>query len=69
MHYNSSHHYIHAGVNPKDHADKSIQSVLIEMSPTGWGIDNCFDCTGNCDVMRSALEASQELSLLHNGPS
>ena len=25
------------GVNPKDHADKSIQSVLIEMSPTGWG--------------------------------
>jgi len=45
-------------VNPKDHAEKSIQSVLIEMSPTGWGIDNCFDCTGNCDVMRSALEAS-----------
>ena len=40
-------------VNPKDH-DKPIQQVLIEM--TGWGVDHTFECIGNVDVMRSALE-------------
>lgn len=41
-------------VNPKDHA-KPIQQVLVEM--TGGGVDYSFDCTGNVQVMRSALEA------------
>ena len=27
-------------------------------SPTGFGFDYTFDCTGNTDVMRSALEAA-----------
>ena len=40
-------------INPKDH-DKPIQQVLIEM--TGWGIDHTFECIGNVNVMRSALE-------------
>jgi len=44
-------------VNPKDH-DKPIQQVLVEMSPTKFGFDYTFDCTGNTDVMRSALEAA-----------
>merc|ERR1712217_600257 len=45
-------------VNPKDHGDKPIQQVLVEMSPTKFGFDYTFDCTGNTDVMRSALEAA-----------
>jgi len=44
-------------INPKDF-DKPIQSVLVEKSPTKFGFDYTFDCTGNTDVMRSALEAS-----------
>jgi S-(hydroxymethyl)glutathione dehydrogenase/alcohol dehydrogenase len=44
-------------VNPKDH-DKPMQQVLVGMSPTGFGYDYTFDCTGNTDVMRSALEAA-----------
>jgi S-(hydroxymethyl)glutathione dehydrogenase/alcohol dehydrogenase len=42
-------------VNPKDH-DKPIQQVLVGM--TTWGVDYTFDCTGNTEVMRSALESS-----------
>ena len=42
-------------VNPKDH-DKPIQQVLIEM--TGWGVDHSFECIGNVNVMRAALEAA-----------
>lgn len=41
-------------VNPKDY-DKPIQQVLVDM--TGGGVDYSFDCTGNVQVMRSALEA------------
>merc|ERR1719460_1120491 len=44
-------------VNPKDH-DKPIQQVLVELSPTKFGFDYTFDCTGNTDVMRAALEAA-----------
>ncbi|GAB4822531.1 hypothetical protein N2152v2_009577 [Parachlorella kessleri] len=44
-------------LNPKDF-DKPIQAVLVEKSPTGYGIDYTFDCTGNVHVMRSALEAA-----------
>jgi len=44
-------------INPKDY-DKPIQQVLVEMSPTKFGYDYTFDCTGNTDVMRACLEAS-----------
>jgi S-(hydroxymethyl)glutathione dehydrogenase/alcohol dehydrogenase len=44
-------------INPKDH-DKPMQQVLVASSPTGFGYDYTFDCTGNTDVMRSALEAA-----------
>jgi len=42
-------------LDPADHAD-SIQSVLVKQ--TQWGVDYTFDCTGNTEVMRSALEAA-----------
>lgn len=42
-------------VNPKDH-DKPIQQVIIEM--TGWGVDHSFECIGNVEVMRAALECA-----------
>ena len=42
-------------INPNDH-DKPIQQVLIEM--TGWGIDHTFECIGNVQVMRAALESA-----------
>ncbi len=40
-------------VNPKDH-DRPIQEVIVEL--TGGGVDYSFECIGNVDVMRSALE-------------
>ena len=40
-------------VNPKDH-DKPIQDVIIEM--TDGGVDYSFECVGNVQLMRSALE-------------
>jgi S-(hydroxymethyl)glutathione dehydrogenase/alcohol dehydrogenase len=42
-------------INPKDY-DKPIQQVVIEM--TGWGVDHSFECIGNVNVMRSALECA-----------
>lgn len=42
-------------VNPKDY-DKPIQQVIVEM--TGWGVYHSFECIGNVDVMRSALECA-----------
>ncbi|MDO4636779.1 MAG: S-(hydroxymethyl)glutathione dehydrogenase/class III alcohol dehydrogenase [Lautropia sp.] len=42
-------------LNPNDF-DKPIQQVLIDMS--GWGIDHTFECIGNVNVMRAALEAA-----------
>jgi len=45
-------------INSAELGDKSITSVLIEKSQTGWGIDNTFDCTGITAVMRNALECS-----------
>jgi S-(hydroxymethyl)glutathione dehydrogenase/alcohol dehydrogenase len=42
-------------VNPKDH-DRPIQEVIVEM--TEWGVDHSFECIGNVDVMRSALECA-----------
>lgn len=40
-------------INPKDY-DKPIQEVIIEL--TDGGVDYSFECIGNVDVMRSALE-------------
>lgn len=41
-------------VNPKDY-NKPIQEVIVEM--TDGGVDYSFECVGNVDLMRSALEA------------
>jgi len=41
-------------INPRDHA-APIQDVLIDM--TDGGVDYSFECIGNVDVMRAALEA------------
>ncbi|MFC3648542.1 S-(hydroxymethyl)glutathione dehydrogenase/class III alcohol dehydrogenase [Planctobacterium marinum] len=40
-------------VNPKNY-DKPIQEVIVEL--TDGGVDFSFECIGNVDVMRSALE-------------
>jgi S-(hydroxymethyl)glutathione dehydrogenase/alcohol dehydrogenase len=40
-------------INPKDH-DKPIQDVIVGM--TDGGVDYSFECIGNVEVMRSALE-------------
>jgi len=42
-------------LNPKDF-DKPIQAVLVEK--TEWGCDYTFECIGNVQVMRAALEAA-----------
>ena len=42
-------------MNPKDY-DQPIQQVIVEM--TGWGVDHSFECIGNVNVMRSALECA-----------
>ena len=39
--------------NPKDH-DASIQEVVVEL--TDGGVDYSFECVGNVELMRSALE-------------
>jgi len=40
-------------VNPQDH-DAPIQDVIVDL--TGGGVDYSFECVGNTDLMRSALE-------------
>ena len=42
-------------INPNDY-DKPVQQVLVEM--TKWGVDHTFECIGNVNVMRSALESA-----------
>ena len=42
-------------INPKDH-DKPIKEVLFEFNK--WGIDHTFECIGNVNVMRDALESA-----------
>jgi len=41
-------------INPKDYGDKPIQDVIVEL--TDGGVDYSFECIGNVNVMRSALE-------------
>merc|ERR1712183_673515 len=44
-------------VNPKElPANKTAQAEIVGM--TEFGVDYSFDCTGNVEVMRQALEAS-----------
>jgi S-(hydroxymethyl)glutathione dehydrogenase/alcohol dehydrogenase len=40
-------------INPKDH-DRPIQDVIVEL--TDGGVDFSFECIGNVEVMRAALE-------------
>lgn len=40
-------------INPREH-DRPIQEVIVEL--TDGGVDYSFECIGNVDVMRSALE-------------
>jgi S-(hydroxymethyl)glutathione dehydrogenase / alcohol dehydrogenase len=40
-------------INPKDYPDTPIQQVIVEL--TG-GVDYSFECIGNVNVMRAALE-------------
>ncbi len=40
-------------VNPKNF-DKPVQQVIVGM--TEWGVDYSFECVGNTQLMRSALE-------------
>ncbi len=41
-------------INPKDYPDTPIQQVIIDL--TDGGVDYSFECIGNVQVMRSALE-------------
>ncbi|CAD7090578.1 unnamed protein product [Hermetia illucens] len=42
-------------VNPKDHEGRPIQDVLVEL--TDGGFDYTFECIGNVNTMRAALES------------
>ncbi len=42
-------------VNPKDYTEP-VQQVIVGM--TGWGVDHSFECIGNVNVMRAALESA-----------
>jgi len=43
-------------INPKDHGDTPIQQVIVKM--TEFGVDYSFECVGNVQVMRAALECA-----------
>ena len=45
-------------VNPKDFANEKIQDVIVKM--TDGGVDFSFECIGNVDVMRAALECAHK---------
>eukprot|EP01006_Ploeotia_vitrea_P012909 TRINITY_DN34015_c0_g1_i1.p1 TRINITY_DN34015_c0_g1~~TRINITY_DN34015_c0_g1_i1.p1 ORF type:complete len:684 (+),score=114.26 TRINITY_DN34015_c0_g1_i1:150-2054(+) len=45
-------------VNPKDHGDKPIQQVIVEM--TDGGVDFSFEAIGNVNTMRAALECAHK---------
>ncbi|QLB13229.1 S-(hydroxymethyl)glutathione dehydrogenase/alcohol dehydrogenase [Bisgaardia hudsonensis] len=42
-------------INPKDY-DKPVKEVLFDINK--WGIDHTFECIGNVNVMREALESA-----------
>ena len=41
-------------INPKDYPDTPIQQVIVDL--TDGGVDYSFECIGNVQVMRAALE-------------
>ena len=41
-------------VNPKDYPDTPVQQVIVDL--TNGGVDYSFECIGNVEVMRAALE-------------
>ena len=41
-------------VNPQDHPDTPVQQVIVDL--TNGGVDYSFECIGNVEVMRAALE-------------
>jgi S-(hydroxymethyl)glutathione dehydrogenase/alcohol dehydrogenase len=43
-------------INPNDHPGRTIQQVIIDL--TDGGVDYSFECVGNVNLMRSALECS-----------
>jgi len=45
-------------VNPLDYPDTPIQEVIVDM--TDGGVDYSFECIGNVDIMRSALECAHK---------
>lgn len=47
-------------INPKDFGDRKIQDVIVERTTVGGfgGVDYSFECIGNVDVMRAALECT-----------
>jgi len=45
-------------VNPKDHGDKPLQTVIVEM--TDGGVDYSFEAIGNVNTMRAALEMTHK---------
>lgn len=44
-------------VNPSDLGEKPVQQHIAGVM-TPWGVDYSFDCTGNVNVMRAALECA-----------
>lgn len=53
-------------INPNDY-DKPIKDVLLDINK--WGIDHTFECIGNVNVMRAALESAHRVSgLIINYP-
>lgn len=45
-------------VNPRDYPDTPIQQVIVDM--TKGGVDYSFECIGNVNVMRAALECAHK---------
>jgi S-(hydroxymethyl)glutathione dehydrogenase / alcohol dehydrogenase len=45
-------------INPKDTPDTPIQDVIVEL--TDGGVDYSFECIGNVNIMRAALECSHK---------
>jgi S-(hydroxymethyl)glutathione dehydrogenase/alcohol dehydrogenase len=41
-------------INPKDHPGQPLQQLIVDM--TDGGVDYSFECVGNVDLMRAALE-------------
>jgi S-(hydroxymethyl)glutathione dehydrogenase/alcohol dehydrogenase len=42
-------------INPKDHPDKLLSQVVMEMTDGQWGVDFSVECVGNVELMKQAL--------------